>query len=115
MAANVLNSDRAVEMSVFIVRAFVKIREVLSTRKELAGKLAELDRKVGKHDEAIHAIIQTIRGLMGDKEKAKRRKIGFQDMTILMAGRIMQRGIVLNRRQGRGQGDYFSPYLDFRR
>lgn len=78
MAANVLNSARAVEMSVFVVRAFVKIREVLSTHSVLSRKLAELEQKVGKHDEAITAIILTIRELMGRKKKDNTRKIGFE-------------------------------------
>jgi len=77
MAANVLNSARAVEMSVFIVRAFVKLREALSTTRALAGKLAELEGRVGRHDGEIRAIIQTIRSLMGDKAASPRRKIGF--------------------------------------
>ena len=47
MAANVLNSKQAVQMSVFVVRAFIKLREVLATHKELAVKFAELERKVG--------------------------------------------------------------------
>src|SRR5687767_168242 len=49
MAANVLNSKQAVEMSVFVVRAFVKLRDTLATHKELAEKLSELERKVGTH------------------------------------------------------------------
>jgi hypothetical protein len=63
MAANVLNSDRAVEMSVFVVRAFVKLRETLASHKELAAKIDELDRKVGSHDKAIVSIIAAIRQL----------------------------------------------------
>jgi hypothetical protein len=77
MAANVLNSASAVEMSVFVVRAFVKFREVLSTHRELARKLAELEQKVGKHDDAITAIILTIRELMQHKSTVKKNKIGF--------------------------------------
>ena len=77
MAANVLNSARAVEMSVFIVRTFVKLRETLSTTKALAGKLAELEGRVGRHDGEIQAIISSIRALMGDKVASPRRKIGF--------------------------------------
>ena len=78
MAANVLNSARAVEMSVFIVRAFVKLREALSTTRALAGKLAELESRVGRHDGEIRAIISTIRMLMGEKDASPRRKIGFK-------------------------------------
>jgi len=63
MAANVLNSKEAARMSVFVVRAFVQLRAVLATHKELAGKLSELERKVGTHDQAIVSIIATIRQL----------------------------------------------------
>ena len=59
MAANVLNSKRAVRMSVFVVRAFVKLRETALRYKELAAKITELERKVGTHD---HAIASTIGG-----------------------------------------------------
>ncbi|HPA71209.1 MAG TPA: ORF6N domain-containing protein [Spirochaetota bacterium] len=78
MAACVLNSPRAVEMSVFIVRAFIKLRETLSTSRALAGKLAELEEKVGSHNGKIQAIISTIRMLMGEKDASPRRKIGFK-------------------------------------
>jgi phage regulator Rha-like protein len=78
MAANVLNSDKAVEMSVFVVRAFVKLREVLLNHKELAEKLASLDKKVSEHDETIRAIINAVHELMGEKKKAKTKVIGFE-------------------------------------
>ena len=78
MAANVLNSPEAVEMSVFVVRAFIKIREALSTHKELSKKLKELEKKVGTHDEAIRAIILTIQDLMGDRGTSRPKKIGFK-------------------------------------
>jgi hypothetical protein len=77
MAANVINSARAVEMSVFVVRAFVRFREALSISKELGQILSKLEQKVGKHDEAIKKIIVTIRDMMEGKEKVKTRKIGF--------------------------------------
>ena len=53
MAANVLNSPRAVEVGVYVVRAFVKVRELIATHKELARKLAELEQKVGTPDDAV--------------------------------------------------------------
>ena len=76
MAANVLNSNEAVRMSVFVVRAFVKLRRTAMLNKELAGKLLELERKVGTHDQAIASIIAAIRGLMTNPEQ-RRRAIGF--------------------------------------
>jgi hypothetical protein len=77
MAASVLNSPRAIETSVHVVRAFVHMRELLSGHKELAQKLAQLERKVGAHDKAIAEIINTIRQLMAPSEPNKKRPIGF--------------------------------------
>ena len=77
MAANVLNSRRAVQMSVFVVRAFVRLRGVLATNKELAHKLAELEGKVTGHDRHIQSLFEAIRQLMVDPS-AKRRRIGFR-------------------------------------
>jgi hypothetical protein len=78
MAANVLNSPRAVEVGVYVVRAFVKLREIVVAHKELARKLAELDQRVGVHDEAIRQLIEAIRQLMSPPPEPKRRgKIGF--------------------------------------
>ena len=76
MAANVLNSTQAVEMSVHVVRAFVRMRHLLAAHKELTGKLEDLERKIGTHDEQIQAIFEAIRQLMAPPEKT-RRKIGF--------------------------------------
>jgi len=77
MAANVLNSQRAIDVSVFVVRAFVRLRGLLTTHKELARKLDELERKVGEHDEAIRSIVDTIRQLMAAPAQ-KRPQIGFE-------------------------------------
>lgn len=76
MAATVLNSRRAVEMSVYVVRAFVQLRELLASNAELARKLDDLERKLKGHDEAISAILSAIRGLM-NLPAPKRRGIGF--------------------------------------
>jgi hypothetical protein len=76
MAANVLNSPQAVEMSVVVVRAFVRMRHMLSAHKELTGKLSELERKIGTHDEQIELIFDAIRQLMAPPTP-KKRKIGF--------------------------------------
>jgi hypothetical protein len=78
MAATVLNSPRAVEVSVFVVRAFVRLRRMLAQHKELAGKLEELERKVGAHDRKIIALINAIRRLMAPPPEPPRKPIGFQ-------------------------------------
>lgn len=75
-AANVLRSARAVEMSVYVVRAFVQLREILVSNKELALRLDELERKLSTHDQAITGILKTIRELMNPPEPP-RRGIGF--------------------------------------
>jgi hypothetical protein len=77
MAAGVLNTERAVEVSVFVVRAFVKLREMVATHKELAHKLAELDRKVTGHDASIRDLVTAIRELMAPPPEPKRGKFGF--------------------------------------
>jgi hypothetical protein len=76
MAANVLNSSQAVEMSVVVVRAFVRMRHMLAAHKELTGKLSELERKIGTHDEQIQLIFDAIRELMAPPTP-KTRRIGF--------------------------------------
>jgi hypothetical protein len=80
MAATVLNSPRAVEMSIYVVRAFVQLRELLSSNKELAKRLdqleARIERKLATHDEAIAALLSAIRELM-NPPAANRRGIGF--------------------------------------
>lgn len=76
MAARVLNSRRAMEISVYVVRAFVKLRETLSSDKELAAKFVELERKIETHDQAIAGILKAIRQLMNPPD-SKRRGIGF--------------------------------------
>lgn len=77
MAANVLNSPRAVQMSVFVVRAFIRMRTALVGTSELAHKLAELERRIGGHDESIRTLFDAIRHLMTPPEKAP-RSIGFR-------------------------------------
>ncbi len=76
MAATILNSARAIEMSVYVVRAFVHLREMLASKTALARKLNELEGKLKNHDEAITAILSAIRELM-NPPPPKRRGIGF--------------------------------------
>jgi hypothetical protein len=76
MLSSVLNTRRAVTVNIAIMRAFVKLRGILETNRELARKFAELERRVDKHDEEIGAILEAIRQLMAPPEKP-RREIGF--------------------------------------
>jgi len=77
MAAAVLDSERAVQVSIYVVRAFVQLRETLSSNKKLAHKLNELERKLTTHDHAITELIEAIRQLMTPPEPKKKRPIGF--------------------------------------
>ena len=72
MAATIMNSPKAIEMSVFIVRAFVQLREMLSSHKELSAKLEILEQKIGSHDQAIAGLIDAIRQLMATPAQTKR-------------------------------------------
>jgi hypothetical protein len=84
MAATVLNSPRAVEVSIYVVRAFVQMRDLLTGHKELAKRVdqleARMERKLSTHDQAIAGILDAIRKLMAPPPPApepKRRRIGF--------------------------------------
>jgi hypothetical protein len=77
MAATVLNSPRAVEVSVFVVRAFVKLRHLALTHAELAAKLAGLERTVSGHDDTIRQLVVAIRQLMAPPPEKPKRRIGF--------------------------------------
>jgi ORF6N domain-containing protein len=76
MAASILNSPRAIEMSIYVVRAFVQLRELLASNTALARKLNELEAKLNTHDQAIAAILSAIRELM-NPPAPKGRGIGF--------------------------------------
>jgi hypothetical protein len=78
MAANVLNSGRAIEVSVYVVRAFVRLREMIAANSEVAGRLGELERKLASHDEAIRSLVTAIRRLMEPPPPAPRKRIGFR-------------------------------------
>ena len=77
MAASVLNSPRAVEASIYVVRAFVRLRRMLASNEELARKLAQIEKRLAAHDEEILAIITIIRGLTTPAKPPNRRRIGF--------------------------------------
>ena len=77
MAATILNSKRAIQMSVFVVRAFVRLREMMASNRAIAIKIAELEQRLETHDDAIHDLLRAIKELMFPKA-AHRRQIGFQ-------------------------------------
>lgn len=73
MLSGILNSDRAIEVNILIMRAFVKLREMIATHKDLARKLDELEKK---YDQQFAVVFEAIRQLM-EPPKAKRPRIGF--------------------------------------
>ena len=83
-AANAVNSETAIQASIAVVRAFVKLREMVSANKELAIKLSELERRLSGHDTEIKAIVDVIRQLMNgmsrprDKHSGQKKQIGFK-------------------------------------
>jgi len=78
MAATILNSPRAVEVSVFVVRAFVKLRHLALSHKALAAKLDELERKVSGHDDAIRQLVVAMRQLMAPPPEQPKGRFGFR-------------------------------------
>jgi hypothetical protein len=76
MLSSVLNSERAIQVNILIMRTFTQVREMFSAHKELAYKMRDLERKVGRHDEEINTIIDVIKELMRKPKKPK-KGIGF--------------------------------------
>lgn len=77
MLSSVLKSQRAIAVNIEVMRAFVRLREMLSSNKELAAKLNELEHKLESHDQAIAGILNAIRELMKPPQPAKKQPIGF--------------------------------------
>jgi hypothetical protein len=77
MLSSILNSDRAIQVNIAIMRTFVKLRNLLATHEDLKKKLYELERKYEKHDEQIKLVFDAIRELM-DPPKKPKREIGFR-------------------------------------
>ena len=78
MLSGVLNSGRAIQVNIAIMRTFVKLREMLSSNKELAHKLTLLENRIEKHDGEIKAIFNAIRQLMVPPETKGKKPIGFR-------------------------------------
>ena len=77
MLSSVLSSPQAIAVNIEVMRAFVRLREVLAGNKELAAKLGELEKKLKGHDQAIAGILDAIRQLMAPPPAPKKRPIGF--------------------------------------
>jgi hypothetical protein len=77
MLSGVLRSPRAVHVNIAIMRAFVRLREVMASSKEFARRLDELEKRIASHDESIRTLFQAIRQLMASPERPP-KKIGFQ-------------------------------------
>ncbi len=78
MAAGVLNSERAVQMSIYVVRAFVKLRQMLAPYKEIEKRFAQLEKKLQTHDKQIITLVQAIRLLMPPPEDKPKEPFGFR-------------------------------------
>jgi len=81
MLSSVLKSDRAIQVNIAIIKAFIKMREILNTHRELMNKLKELEQRVGRHDQEIQAILNAIRQLMAPPPQKKKEPIGFRPYT----------------------------------
>jgi hypothetical protein len=77
MLSSVLNSPRAISVNIEIMRAFVRLRALIASNKELAAKLDQLEKKLTTHDQAITEIMNAIRQLMSPPQPLKKRPIGF--------------------------------------
>jgi hypothetical protein len=78
MLSGVLRSPRAIQVNIAIMRAFVRLRQIMHLNRELAAKLNELERKLGKHDEEIQLIFKVIKQLMSPPPEKPQRRIGFR-------------------------------------
>ncbi len=91
MLSSVLRSERAVQVNIAIMRAFVQLRQTLASHKELARKLEELERKIESHDHAIHSLFEALRQLMAPPRPVQRPEIGFHVREEPTAYRVKRR------------------------
>ena len=78
MLSSVLNSERAIQVNILIMRAFTKLREILLTHEELAVKIDALEKKYAEHDETIKDIFEAVRQLLEPPPVKKKQIIGFK-------------------------------------
>jgi hypothetical protein len=77
MASTVLRSDQAIQMSIYIVRAFVRMREAMSANEVILRRLAEIDKTLLMHDEGLRDLYQKLMPLLGPRPEVETKKIGF--------------------------------------
>ena len=77
MAAGVLNTPRAIEVSVYIVRAFVRMRKMISGQKELQQKISQIEGRLSDHDEQIMELVSLIKQMLDPEPPPKKRRIGY--------------------------------------
>jgi ORF6N domain-containing protein len=97
MLASVLNSDIAVQASVRVVRAFVRLREMVAANAQLAAKLEELEKRLDSHDEAIVDLFAALKQLLEPPEPPKRREIGFHVRENAARYRVQRRSKINSR------------------
>ena len=78
MAANILHSERAIRMSVFVVRAFVRLREHIAANRTILKRLAEIDKTLLEHDTALFDLYEKLQPLLQPLPDSPKRRIGFQ-------------------------------------
>ena len=100
MLASVLNSQIAVQASVRVVRAFVRLREMVAANAQLAAKLKELERRFDSHDDAIANLFATLKQLLEPPEAPKRREIGFHVQEEAGRFRVRKAPRIKNRNSG---------------
>jgi hypothetical protein len=97
MLASVLNSDIAAQASVRVVRAFVRLREMVAANAQLAAKLEELEKRLDSHDEAIVDLFAALKQLLEPPEPPKRREIGFHVREKAARYRVQRRSKINSR------------------
>jgi hypothetical protein len=100
MLSSVLNSERAIEVNIAIMRVFVRLREMMATHKELPFKLVELEERLEGHDEQIQNIFEAIRQLMTPPE-TERKKIGFESLPRTGSG-VKEPGATYRKEKSKG-------------
>jgi len=92
MLASVLNSEVAIQASILIIQAFVRLRRLIAENAQLSAKLKELERRVDSHDEAIVDLFAALQGLLDPPETPRKREIGFHVREQTRGYRVKSKG-----------------------